>query len=103
MTSSSAKVRLIEDKMTNSIELQITDEDHTLGNALTAELQAIPGVVFAAYKIPHPLQNILKLKVSLSETAEDRPLELVKQALSNLVAQCDSLEASLSLHQQAWN
>ncbi|KAI5285184.1 DNA-directed RNA polymerase II core subunit [Ascosphaera acerosa] len=38
-------------------------EDHTLGNMLRAQLLQSPHVLFAAYKIPHPLTPKMELRV----------------------------------------
>ncbi|KAI5190200.1 DNA-directed RNA polymerase II subunit RPB11 [Nematocida minor] len=84
------KLVISEDKMANSIEMSIRDEDHTLGNALVSELQKKEGVMFAAYKIPHPLQNILKVKVA-AENTEDKPVELVKSCLDDLIRDCETM------------
>ena len=97
-TEQRSKVTVTEDKMANSIEMNIRDETHTLGNALVSELLLVPNVSFAAYKIPHPLQNLLKVKVSLKEGAEEHPLERVKSTIERLIGECDSLQASLSLY-----
>ncbi|EIJ88624.1 DNA-directed RNA polymerase II subunit RPB11 [Nematocida parisii] len=84
------KVVITEDKLSNSIEISIRDEDHTIGNALASELQKEKDVSFSAYKIPHPLQNILKVKVVV-EKSEDRPIEFVKASLDHLISDCDSM------------
>ncbi|KAI5132887.1 DNA-directed RNA polymerase II subunit RPB11 [Nematocida ausubeli] len=84
------KVVITEDKLANSIELSIRDEDHTIGNALASELQKNEDVAFAAYKIPHPLQNILKVKVVVDKS-EDRPIDFVKASLDSLINDCESM------------
>lgn len=84
------KVTITEDKLSNSIEISIRDEDYTLGCPLVDELQKKKEVSFAAYKIPHPLQNILKVKVT-AEKAEEKPLLLVKSSLDNLIKDCETL------------
>ncbi|OAG31738.1 DNA-directed RNA polymerase II subunit RPB11 [Nematocida displodere] len=91
------KIVIVEDKIANSIELLIRDEDHTLGNVLTSELLRREDVAFAAYKIPHPLQNIMKLKVSLEHTSKT-PVDAVKETLASLKEDCDALLASLSFY-----
>ena len=96
-TLQKSKVVITENKMNNQIEMSIKDEDHTLGNALVTELQGRKGVAFAGYKVPHPLQNILKVKVAL-ESADESPVEAVKDALSNLKRECEAIQASLSFH-----
>lgn len=89
-TLQTEKLLIAEDKISNSIEISIRDEDYTLGCALVDELQRRSEVAFTAYKIPHPLQNILKVKVT-AETIENKPVELVKSSLDNLIQDCDTL------------
>ncbi|KAI5192011.1 DNA-directed RNA polymerase II subunit RPB11 [Nematocida sp. AWRm77] len=98
-TLQKSKVVIAENKMNNQIEMSIRDEDHTLGNVLVTELQQREGVVFAAYKIPHPLQNILQVKVAL-ESTEDSPVDAVKDVLKKLKRDCETIQASLSFHMQ---
>ncbi|KAI5170634.1 DNA-directed RNA polymerase II subunit RPB11 [Nematocida sp. LUAm3] len=89
------KVIITEDKLSNSIELSIRDETHTLGNLLASTLQEDEQVAFSAYKIPHPLQNILKVKVALKEGVDESPVVIVRSALERLINECDSLLASV--------
>ncbi|KAH9385386.1 DNA-directed RNA polymerase II subunit RPB11 [Nematocida major] len=89
-TLQTQKIVITEDKTANSIEMSIRDEDHTLGNAIVSELQTTEGIAFAAYKIPHPLQNILKVKVT-AEQGQERPVEFVKACLDSLIRDCDTM------------
>lgn len=93
-TLQTQKVLVTEDKISNSVELSIRDEDHTLGNAIVAEMQNTKGVAFAAYKIPHPLQNILKIKIA-TENTEDRPIDFLKTSLDTLIRDCDTMLSSI--------
>lgn len=94
-TLQKSKVVITEDKLSNSIEMSIRDETHTIGNLLSSSLQEKKEVLFAAYKIPHPLQNILKVKVALKEGVEESPVALVRASLEELMEQCDSLLSSI--------
>jgi DNA-directed RNA polymerase subunit L len=49
--------------------LEITGEDHTLGNMLMREALKHPSVEFAAYRIPHPLKNIMEFTLVVKEGA----------------------------------
>lgn len=42
-------------------------EDHTLGNLLRMQLLKDPNIIFAGYKVPHPLENRVELKVQSKE------------------------------------
>lgn len=48
------------------------DEDHTLGNLLRAQLLEDARVVFAAYKVPHPLESRVEIKIET--TADTTPM-----------------------------
>ncbi|KAI5180862.1 DNA-directed RNA polymerase II subunit RPB11 [Nematocida sp. AWRm80] len=87
------KIQIAEDKMSNSIEMSIKDENHTLGNILSNKLQSREEVLFAAYKIPHPLQNILKIKVTTESNTS--PIESVKESLEELIRECESIAIDL--------
>jgi len=97
-TLQKSKAVISEDKMNNSIEISIKDEEHTLGNLLATELQNTEHVTFAAYKVPHPLQNILKVRIEVE--GERSPLDSVKTALEKIKRNCESLQASISFYKK---
>ena len=70
------KATWAEDKLANSIEVVVRNEGHTLGNLLASELQEDPEVSFSAYKIPHPLESLMKLKVAVASTRYS-PIEVL--------------------------
>uniref|UniRef100_A0A0E0E810 DNA-directed RNA polymerase RBP11-like dimerisation domain-containing protein n=1 Tax=Oryza meridionalis TaxID=40149 RepID=A0A0E0E810_9ORYZ len=43
-------------KIVNAGSFTIEREDHTIGNILRMQLHRDPNVLFAGYKLPHPLQ-----------------------------------------------
>ena len=47
-------------------------EDHTLGNLLRAQLLEDARVVFAGYKVPHPLESRVEIKIET--TADTTPV-----------------------------
>ncbi|OYT40848.1 MAG: RNA polymerase [Desulfurococcales archaeon ex4484_58] len=54
------EIRVIR-KTENELILEIEGEDHTLGNLLVKEALNHPDIIYASYRIPHPLQNKLEL------------------------------------------
>lgn len=50
------------------LEVEVDNEDYTLGNLIERELLEDPSVVFAGYKIPHPLKRSLQLVVKTDGT-----------------------------------
>lgn len=93
-TLQKAKIVVAEDKLANMMELSVKDEGHTLGNLLATELQKDPEVSFAAYKIPHPLQNIMKLKVAV-EGGVSTPSEALVRTARKLRNDCMLLYACI--------
>ena len=62
-------------------EYTFTGEGHTLGNALARRLLERPGVQFAAYNVPHPLEDKMIVTLYAEESASDE----VQGALESLV------------------
>ncbi|CAO3579923.1 unnamed protein product [Absidia cylindrospora] len=71
--------------------IQIEREDHTLANMLRAQLLKDPRVLFAGYKVPHPLEHNFLIKIqtvpgtSPGKALNDATLELIGEinALKN--------------------
>jgi DNA-directed RNA polymerases I and III subunit RPAC2 len=63
-----------------------TDEDHTLGNSLRYFLAQYPAVEFAAYNVPHPLENKMTIRI---QTCDGTPAILcLKRALRDMQDAC---------------
>lgn len=76
-------------KIPNAGTLTIDREDHTLGNMLRLELLRDPGVRFAGYIAPHPLEHRIQIRV---QSTERPPLEAVTTAIDQLQSQFDQLK-----------
>jgi len=70
------EVRVVS-KTDRELVLEIVGEDHTLGNMLMKEALKHPNVEYAAYRIPHPLRNIMEFTIIVKEGA----------SLSNVLAE----------------
>ena len=66
-------------------------EDHTLANLLRSNLLQNEHVIFAAYRVPHPLNPDFELRVQTTD--ESNPKEA-------LLASCQSLIADLQILSQ---
>ncbi|KAJ5312304.1 hypothetical protein PENANT_c011G00837 [Penicillium antarcticum] len=64
-------------------------EDHTLGNMLRTRLLKTPHVIFAAYKVPHPLTPNFLLRVQTD--GEIAPRQAVINACHALIKDCGIL------------
>ena len=60
------EVRVVK-KTERELLLEIWGEDHTLGNLIAKEALKHPDVTYAAYRIPHPLQDKLEIYITVKE------------------------------------
>ena len=82
------KVQMEKDtKIPNAANFTIRKEDHTVGNLLRLQLLRDDTVFFAGYKLPHPLEQDLLLKIQ----TKDQPASPVKA----LRTACDDLRLEL--------
>lgn len=87
------RVEMQEDmRIPNAATFVINKEDHTLGNMLRHAVLAQPGVLFCGYKVPHPLEPRVLLKVQTDGSMT--PAEVLQQACTKLIVQTGSLKQS---------
>jgi len=85
------KVTIEKDtKVPNAAVFTVNKEDHTLGNALRTQLLKDPQVLFAGYKIPHPLEAKFVLRVQT--TPDYSPQEAFTNAITDLISEISLLE-----------
>jgi len=85
-------VEVIEDtKIPNAATVKIVKQDHTLGNMIRGQLLAMPQVLFAGYKVPHPLHPYFLVKIQTDGTIT--PTAALEQACTKLIGTLSSLEA----------
>ena len=60
------EIRLVS-KTDRELVLEIKGEDHTLGNMLMKEALRHPGVEYVAYRIPHPLRDIMEFTIVVKD------------------------------------
>ena len=88
------KVRAtVDTKLRNACAYTIRHEDHTLACLIWNALLNNPDVLFAGYKVPHPLEPNVVIKV---ETSGDRvtPKRAMKKAIDSCAGLFTSLEDS---------
>ncbi|KDR80150.1 hypothetical protein GALMADRAFT_242413 [Galerina marginata CBS 339.88] len=84
-------VEVIEDtKIPNAATIKIVKQDHTLGNMLRAQLLSMPQILFAGYKVPHPLHPYFVIKIQTDGTIT--PQAILEQACTKLIGTMSSLE-----------
>ncbi|KAK9734775.1 hypothetical protein RND81_04G162700 [Saponaria officinalis] len=70
----------------------ITEEDHTLANALRLVLNKDPRVAFCGYSIPHPSEARVNIRV---QTTGDPAAEVLKDGCQNLINMCEHVRGTL--------
>ncbi|KAI9012919.1 DNA-directed RNA polymerase II subunit RPB11-b1-like protein [Gaertneriomyces semiglobifer] len=70
-------------RIPNAATFHIAKEDHTLGNILRTQLLKNPKVLFAGYKMPHPLEYSFILKVQT--TADTSPAQVLRTEIDALI------------------
>ena len=74
----------------NTILITLNREDHTLGNLICGALQRDSLVEFAGYKVPHPLQHHVLIRVQTKRGYD--PLDVTQQAIERLIKELSSVE-----------
>lgn len=69
-------------KLENAGTFTIMQEDHTIGNMVRVQLHTDKSIVFAGYRIPHPLEAKMVIKIQTNGTK--KPEEALQDALDAL-------------------
>ncbi|KAK4427221.1 DNA-directed RNA polymerases II, IV and V subunit [Sesamum alatum] len=78
-------------KIINAASFTIEREDHTIGNILRIrQLHRDENVLFAGYKLPHPLQY--KILLRIHTTSQSSPMQAYNQAINDLDKELDHLK-----------
>lgn len=77
-------------KVPNAAIFTVNKEDHTLGNLITTQLLKDPRILFAGYKIPHPLEH--KFVLRIQTTPDYTPQEAFTSAITDLMSEISLLE-----------
>lgn len=73
-----------DSKVANAATFTLLREDHTVGHLLRMELLRDPGVRFAGYKHPHPLENDIVVKVQTVSSTLHSPTDALKASAKRL-------------------
>ncbi|KAJ3414691.1 DNA-directed RNA polymerase II subunit RPB11-a [Chytridiales sp. JEL 0842] len=91
---------LKDSKIPNAATFTVLKEDHTLGNILRMQLLKNPKVLFAGYKVPHPLEHTFVLKIQT--TPDTTPMDVLQSEIMNLINEISAIklkfENELTLH-----
>ena len=87
------RIEIQEDmRIPNAATFVFNKEDHTLGNMLRYAVLSQPGVLFCGYKVPHPLEP--RVLVKIQTDGSQTPAEVLQQACTNLIVQVGGLKQS---------
>ncbi|MEM0021420.1 MAG: DNA-directed RNA polymerase subunit L [Fervidicoccaceae archaeon] len=90
---STAPNYVVRKKSSTELELEIFNEDHTLGNLLAKRILDERGVVMSYYRIEHPLKNSIILYVKTDGSIS--PIEAIRRAVKGTYALIDELGAKI--------
>ncbi|KAF8768524.1 hypothetical protein HU200_007534 [Digitaria exilis] len=82
-------------KIVNAASFTIEREDHTIGNIVRMQLHRDPNVLFAGYKLPHPLQY--KIIVRIHTTSQSSPTQAYTQAVNDLDKELEYLKQAFEV------
>ncbi|KAL7273001.1 DNA-directed RNA polymerase II core subunit [Rhizina undulata] len=78
----------------NAATFTFRKEDHTLGGVIQSALRATPGIIFAAYKVPHPQFPNFELRVTTDGKMD--PQEALVEACNHVIKDLESIGRRLS-------
>lgn len=85
------KIQITPDtKVPNAAIIKIEREDHTLANLLRGQLLKDERVLFAAYKVEHPLFANFVLRIQTEDNYT--PKEALRNACTNLIGELDMIK-----------
>ena len=87
-----AKVKILK-RESNSVELELVGEDHTIANLIAKYAIRKPGVVYSSYVIPHPL--IGNPVVIVSTDGSRDPLDVVEEVLREIIEDAKRFEEAV--------
>ncbi|KAK9471298.1 DNA-directed RNA polymerase [Dipodascopsis tothii] len=79
-----------DSRLPNAATVKFEREDHTLGNLLRSQLLQDPKVIYAAYKVEHPLFANFILRIQTEDGYS--PREALRNSVYMLIAQLEQLK-----------
>ena len=76
--------------MKDAAAFVIQREDHTIGDVIRHKLLQDQTVVFAAYRIPHPMEHVMHLRVQTN--GEKSPAQALVDAIDGVVGEFDKIQ-----------
>jgi DNA-directed RNA polymerase subunit L len=82
----------IEDNPHEEGEIEINQEDHTIGNLLSCGLQNHKNVQFAGYHMPHPLEKRVIISYKLKS---GKFKEILKEVIENFIDTFEKIDKEI--------
>ncbi|KZT60914.1 DNA-directed RNA polymerase II, partial [Calocera cornea HHB12733] len=87
-------IEVVEDtKIPNAATIRVLKQDHTLANMIRGYMLKNPKVLFAGYKVPHPLEPAFILKIQTDGSAT--PVEVLQETCNTLIALITKVKGKL--------
>ncbi|KAG5675075.1 hypothetical protein PVAND_005010 [Polypedilum vanderplanki] len=83
-------IKELDTKVPNAAIFTVNKEDHTLGNMIRNQLLKDPRVLFAGYKVPHPLEH--KFVIRIQTTSNYSPEDAFMNAITDLMSELSLFE-----------
>ncbi|CAO1347156.1 unnamed protein product [Diamesa hyperborea] len=83
-------IKELDTKVPNAAIFTVNKEDHTLGNMIRNQLLKDPKVLFAGYKLPHPLEH--KFVIRIQTTSNYSPEDAYMNAITDLMSELSLFE-----------
>ncbi|CAO1327863.1 unnamed protein product [Diamesa serratosioi] len=79
-------IKELDTKVPNAAIFTVNKEDHTLGNMIRNQLLKDPKVLFAGYKLPHPLEHkfVIRIQTTSNYSPEDAYMNAITDLMSEL-------------------
>ena len=75
----------------DAIDIEITNENHTIGNIIANHIKSRKDVKFSTYKMPHPLDEIIILRIQLEKDTssplsyKDRVINVFQEEVNRII------------------
>lgn len=88
-----------DSRMSNAVDLTFSDQEHTLGNLLQTTITELfldteapdSPITYCGYKVPHPLERKMRLRIGVREGAKGEPGAIALQAVATAAAKARAL------------
>ena len=87
---------IYETKINNACKYIIEAEDHTLGNILRMDMIEDPRVTFVGYRVPHPLNTNIEIRVQTDKPTYP-PSVALTESCSRIMKLCKELSDDIQV------